>query len=128
MVAILDCFHGYRRSKLCNVTFLGIYNHRPFTWQKVKKHNHFVQTLLPYRALKLTITQIKTHKRLKMNAFLDKSANFNSDIQLSFFSFSCFMSVCPFVALLKATYDAKMRALFCQVNIKKRSFLTPCVC
>ena len=34
------------------------------------------------------------------------TAIFNSDIQLSFFSlsFSCFISVCPFVALLKATY------------------------
>ena len=28
----------------------------------------------------------------------------NSDIQLSVYSFSCFISVCPFVAFLKATY------------------------
>ena len=28
----------------------------------------------------------------------------NSDIQLSVYSISCFISVCPFVALLKATY------------------------
>ena len=30
-------------------------------------------------------------------------AIFNSDIQRSVFSFSCFISVCPFVALAKAT-------------------------
>ena len=32
------------------------------------------------------------------------TAIFNSDIQLRFVSFSCFISVCPFCALLKATY------------------------
>ena len=29
---------------------------------------------------------------------------FNSNIQLSYFSFSCFISVCPFVTLVKAMY------------------------
>ena len=43
------------------------------------------------------------------------TAIFNSDIQLSFFSFSCFISVCPFVALLKATYAENMHiALSCR--------------
>ena len=33
------------------------------------------------------------------------TAIFNSDIELSVYSFSCFVSVCPFVASLKATDD-----------------------
>ena len=32
------------------------------------------------------------------------TATFNTDIQLSVYSFSCVMSVCPFVALINATY------------------------
>ena len=39
---------------------------------------------------------------LRGRSFL--TAIFNSDIQLSVYSFSCFISVCRFVALLKATY------------------------
>ena len=40
------------------------------------------------------------------------TAIFNSDIQLSVYSFSCFISVCPFVALLKATYAKNLRIVF----------------
>ena len=46
---------------------------------------------------------------------------FNSDIELSVFPISCFMSECPLVALSKATYVAKIRTLFGLVDIKKRS-------
>ena len=55
------------------------------------------------------------------------TAIFNSDIQISFSSFSCFISVCPFVTLLKRQLMPKMRALFSLVDIKKCSFLTSCV-
>ena len=37
-----------------------------------------------------------------------KSLNY-SDIQLSVYSFSCLISVCPFVALLKVTYAENSR-------------------
>ena len=59
---------------------------------------------------------------------------FNSDIQLSFFfSFSWFISVCPFVALLKATYAENSHIVLSsryyknKNKIKKRSFLTSCL-
>ena len=50
-------------------------------------------------------TQYKT--RTEVN-----TAIFNSDIQLSVYFFSCFISVCPFVALLKATYAEKSHIVF----------------
>ena len=43
------------------------------------------------------------------------------------FAISCFISVCPFVALSKATFAENIGTLFCQVDIKKLSFLTSCV-
>ena len=98
--------------------------------------------------------QIKTRKMLKRDAFWyrqDKTmctfsafgkasslatiefgndyfstAIFKSNIRLSV-SFSWFISVCPFVAVLKAMYVENSHALFCLVDIKKRSFLTSCV-
>ena len=55
------------------------------------------------------------------------TAMFSSDIQLSVYSFSCFISVCPFVALLKATLFRKCAHCFCLVGITKWSFLTSCM-
>ena len=51
-----------------------------------------------------------------------RTAIFNSDIELSVYSFSCFISVRPFVA----TYAENVH-IVCPVDIKKRSFLTSCV-
>ena len=50
------------------------------------------------------------------------TAIFNSDIQLSVDTFSCFISVCPFVALLNKGNVCRKCA--CLVDIKKRSFFT----
>ena len=51
----------------------------------------------------------------------------NSDIQLCvLYSFSWIISICPSVALLKATYAEYSYILFL-VDIKKCSFLTSCV-
>ena len=47
-----------------------------------------------------------------------------SDIQLSVYTCSCFVSVCPFVALLKAT---EIRTWLFMVDTKKRSFLSSCL-
>ena len=55
------------------------------------------------------------------------NAIFNSDIQLSVYTFSCFISVCPFVTLIKAAYAENSLSVFCFVDIKKRSFLTSSV-
>ena len=52
---------------------------------------------------------------------------FNSDIELSFFSFSCFVSVCLFVALLMGKDMLKICTFVCLVDMKKRSFLTSSV-
>ena len=53
---------------------------------------------------------------------------FNSDIQLSVYSFSCFTSVCPFVALLKAACAENSHIVFsCRYLKQKRPFLTSCV-
>ena len=40
------------------------------------------------------------------------TAIFNSDIQLSAYSFSCLIYVCPFDALLKATYAENANFVF----------------
>ena len=53
------------------------------------------------------------------------TAIFNSDIQLSIYTCSCFISVCPFVALLKETFTDISHVVL--VDIKKLSFLTSCV-
>ena len=49
------------------------------------------------------------------------TAFFNSDIQLSVYTCSCFISVCRFVN------RPIIHTLFCLVDIKKRSLLTSCV-
>ena len=52
----------------------------------------------------------------------------NSDIQLCvLYSFSCVISICPSVALLKATYNAEYSHILFLVDIKKCMFLTSCV-
>ena len=55
---------------------------------------------------------------------------FKSDIELSVYHISCFISVCPLVALSKAKFAENLHFVFCLVHmayIKKRSFLTSCV-
>ena len=52
---------------------------------------------------------------------------FNSDILLSVYSFSCFLSVCPFVSLLKARYAEHSHIVLSCRYKKNRSFLTSCV-
>ena len=51
----------------------------------------------------------------------------NSEIELSVFSISYFISVCPFVAMSKAMYAENSHIVFCLVDITKRLFLTSCV-
>ena len=52
---------------------------------------------------------------------------FKSDIEVNVYHISCFIFVCPFVALSKANFLPKIRTLFCLVHIKTRSFLTSCL-
>ena len=50
------------------------------------------------------------------------TAIFNSDIQLSVYSFLCFVSVCPLVALLKATYAENSHTVFVLSILKSVHF------
>ena len=63
----------------------------------------------------------------KLHQILPKSAIFYSDIQLILFSFLCFISLCPFVAFLKATYAENSHVVLSESILKKPSFLPSCV-
>ena len=52
---------------------------------------------------------------------------FNSDIQLTVFSCSCFMSVCPFVALLKAKFAEHLHTVLSCPQYKGFLFSLECV-
>ena len=56
------------------------------------------------------------------------TAIFNSDIQLSVYPFSCFVSVCPFGALLKATYVCRKFAHCFVLSTLKSIHCEPLVC
>ena len=48
----------------------------------------------------------------------------DSDIQLTIYYFSCFIFICPFAILLKATQRMpKIRILFCLVEMKKSVYI-----
>ena len=103
----------------------------------------FLQATFTFESLQFSVTQAKQSVRMLSVFHLTKKSKtertfsnsistviFNSGIQHSMYSFLCFISVCPFVVLLKATY-AEIFTLFlsCRPPKRGRGFMmsSPCL-
>ena len=105
--------------------------------EKLKTNTSSGQNVLPFSAKKMPTTFLDSGLPQSLvppfvKSFSTAIFNVDSDIQLSVYSFLCFISVCLFVTLIRAMYSnitismLKIHTLFCFVDIiiRKRSFLT----